>query len=316
MKTTFTKLMMLVALTISAISAQETFAQFDYFRGILKSQGGNEILNSPSDFAPFFIDIDDSFNRDGLLGGSDADGWQVGFVPTMQIDPATGQQVANGPLSGLLAELHGRWVATDDSYVTTSIDGAVRRSSDSGRAVANLPWRVWSALGDNYYIEATATIATGETVSLGYMGDPAFGSALGLDGRLGQLVLNVARGEGANSNVVTTSVSWDNNGLRVVNNTGTFTSAVGEEVTLGLGWKDLLSTGNDLFDAWLVTGGQAQEVGSGALGTAIEVFGTGFELSGTGSSLNGFLTAVPEPNTGSILMLGLMLIGRTIRRGR
>ena len=112
-----------------------------------------------------------------------------------EIDPATGQRVADGPLPGGLADLHGRWMASDDSYVTTTLNGgSVQRNTADGRAVACLPWRVWSGLGDSYYLEMSAIVATGETVSLGYFGDPVFGSALGLDGRLGQLVLNVSRG--------------------------------------------------------------------------------------------------------------------------
>ncbi len=310
MKTTFSYLMLLVALTATNVWSQ-TASAGELFRGIPKAQGGNEILNSPSEFAPFFIDISDTFARDGNLVDTVADGWRVGFVSPQEIDPATGVRVADGPLQGFLADQHGRWMATDDSYVSTSLGGgSVQRVSDDGPAVACLPWRVWSGLGDSYYLEMSAIVARGESVSLGYVGDPAFGFASGLDSRLGQLVLNVSRGTGANANRVTTSVAWDMNGQRADFTTGTFDSNEGEEITLGLGWEDMKTTGIDLFDAWLIAGGEAREVLGGSMNAAIDVFGVGFQLSGTGSRITGFLTAVPEPTSGAIMMLGLLMAGR------
>lgn len=314
MKTTFTYLRLLVAVTAMTHSVQVATAG-EYFRGILKSQGGNELLNSPSDFAPFYVDISDSFGRDGSLIGSVADGWNIGFVSPHEIDPATGLRVQDGPLQGVLADEHGRWLASDSSYVTTSVGGgSVQRTSAGGRAVASLPWRVWSGLGDSYYMEMSAIVATGETVSVGYLGDPAFGSALGLDGRYGQLVLTASRGEGANADRVTTSVGWDMNGQQVTFATGAFVSPNGEEIKLGLGWEDVATTGNDLFDAWIVAGGRMQELLSGPMNAAIDVFGVGFELFGTDSRVTGFLAAVPEPTSCGFLLMGLLFVGRL--RGR
>ena len=100
------------------------------------------------------------------------------------------------------------------------------------------------------------------------------------------------------------------NGQRASFTTGTFDSKEGEELTLGLGWEDLTNSGNDLFDAWLVAGGQTQEVLGGPMNAEIDVFGVGFELLGTGSSITRFLTAVPEPTSAVMLLLGLLIAGQ------
>jgi hypothetical protein len=187
-----------------------------------------------------------------------------------------------------------------NDYVTTSIDGgSVSRASGEGRAVTCLPWRVTPTLGDSYMLEMTAVVADGETVSLGYFGDVSeFGTAEGLAGGLGQLVLGITR----SGETLEWEVSWQDHGVRSTTTGAAIADvAVDEEVRLQLGWEDLFASGNDLFDAWLDTSAGTTHLAAGNMTDEIDVFGAGFELfGGTGSRITGFAAAVPEP--GSLLM--------------
>jgi hypothetical protein len=59
------------------------------------------------------------------------------------------------------------------------------------------------------------------------------------------------------------------------------------------------------------------QLDGGNLGAPISVFGVGFETGGTGTFVTGHLSAVPEPASGLLLLLGLAeVIGwRGWRRG-
>ena len=79
-----------------------------------------------------------------------------------------------------------------------------------------------------------------------------------------------------------------------------------EELKLQLGWKDMFASDNDLFDAWLETPDGNTQLLSGNMGTEIQVHSAGFELTGTESFVTGFRTAVPEPGTCCLIMMGLI----------
>jgi hypothetical protein len=314
----------IAALTTIVVAGMATCANGEVlFRGIPLDQGPENLLNSPTfvnigeEFPyhrsiPYSIDITDDFNRDGVLPGSDADGWQVGFVA-----PALG--VPDGYLTGQDAEDHGRWMSGDTSeYVTTPEGGGrVQRATGDGVSVTCLPWVFERDLGDHYLLEMGANVAEGESVSLGYFGDiNTFGAAQGLAGQLGQLVLGIERGTGEDAEELTWSVAWDMDGNRE-RLTATLNEhvPVGEEVKLQLGWFDD-NNDDDLFDAWLETPNGQTRLVQGNMSTGIDVFGVGFEFSGTGSYGTSFIAAVPEPTTGALLMFGIMGLLVTSRRRR
>ena len=301
-------LLIAVSLLSSGVSASDW-----EFRGIPLREG-TEFLSPAFDRgSSYWTDMSDSFNRNGRLGLSDVDGDQVGFVP-----PVTDLPVPSGPLTGDLADEHGRWMPPHGDYVTsTEHGGSVRRANGSGIAVACLPWHVISGLGDRYMIEMDAVVAVGESVTIGYFGDiTQTGSAQGLNGDLGQLILEVERSAAA-PDEVTWTIEWDLNGNRqqVVS---TLDAPVDEEMRLQLAWDDLKRSGNDLFDAWIATSdGNNRRLAQGTMGTAIDVFGVGFEIEGTGSYITGFAAAVPEPTAGCLFGFGILgLFMRPRRKDR
>ena len=137
---------LVAAIVLTIITASSAFADWN-FRGIPVNQGNNLLPSNSLDRMgdtgePFYIDVLDSFNREGGLGGSDADQLQIGFVP-----PVAG--VPLGELTGSAAENHGRWIQSADDYATTTENGGrVRRETGQGTAVASMPWRVSEGLGD------------------------------------------------------------------------------------------------------------------------------------------------------------------------
>ena len=288
------------------------------FRGIELDQGGNALIAPTLERGsiqnkPYYVDVSDSFSRDGNLANSQSDGWQVGFVP-----PA--ENLPSGPLSAGYDALHGQWMSSHaNEYMTSTTNGGrVQRATGDGVSVTCLPWVVEEGLGDFYHIEMTANVAEGESVQLGYFGDiNEFGAAQGLAGELGQLVLGIERGSGTESEELTWTVSWDMEGNRQqFSATYSDNVPVGEEIKLQLGWLDDNANGNDLFDAWLETSNGNTRLAEGNMATDIDVFGIGFEFSGTGSYGTGFAAAVPEPATGGLLMFGMIgLVGATRRRG-
>ena len=279
------------------------------FRGLPKDQGNNLLFSDSLDRLtlsgkPFYIDVRDQFARDGQLDGSDADSLQIGFVP-----PANGAPL--GALTGAMADSHGRWVDSSGDYVSTSADGGrVRRATGNGNAVASTPWRVDPVYGDYYHIEMSAMVAAGETVTIGYLGDPALGQTL--DSNLGQLTFELTRGLSSLANQLTWTVAWDNNGLRQ-SLTNTLTVPEGDVLNMQLGWLEKMP--NDTFDAWLGSSLGNTRLVQGNMGTAIDVHAVGFELSGTGSWIGGFTAEVPEPATGTIgLILTLGALAMLRRR--
>ena len=281
------------------------------FRGIVLDQGNNLLfsnsLNRLDDQGkPFYIDVLDNFDRDMALLDSDADTLQIGFVPPVA-------DVPNGPLLGQNALDHGRWTHGSD-FATFSIDGGfARRTSMAGSGIAATPWRVTPGLGDYYQLEMQATVAVGETVSLAYLGDlDGIGATQGLDGVLGQLLLEVSRGLGDDENLLTWTVAWDRSGTPQ-SFSSTTTAAVTEELHLGLGWLDLPNAG-DLFDAWLGDSTGNTRLLQGNLVAAIDVHDVGFHSSGLQSTIHGFTAAVPEPTSAPLAMLGIACALFTARR--
>lgn len=283
--------------------------QLPSFRGVLtdvvSDEGTSNRYFAPvfQRHSPWYIDVQDSFGREGLLLDGVADTWRNGFVPPFA-------NVPRGPLTGSAAELAGRWMG---HTLFETRNGKVGRVESDKVAVACIPWRVTQDLGDDYLLSMTAFVAQGETVRLGYFGDVAtFGTAEGLSGQLGQLVLDVSRGEGDDAEQIVWSVAWDMNGNRQTF-TSTTTAPVDEELTMQLGWLDDNKTNNDLFDAWIVTSEGPDHLLAGNMFTAIEVFGAGFQMSGEGSYIRELIAAVPEPNTGVMLTLGSLLAFRRRR---
>ena len=298
------------AIAIMIISASSAIADWN-FRGIPVNQGNNLLpSNSLDRFVdtgePFYIDVLDSFARDGSLEGSDADVLQIGFVPPVA-------DVPDGPLSGSADTAHGRWSAND--YVTTSANGgSVQRTLANEIAIASTPWRVSPNLGDYYQLEMTAVVAAGESVQLGYLGDAAtHGTSEGLAGAIGQLIFGLERGTGADEGTVTWTVAWDQDGIRQ-SFSSTVLSAVDQELNLQLGWLD--GGSDDLFDAWLGTNESNTRLLQGNMGSAIDVYAVGFELDGTGSSIGSFTAAVPEPTAGMLAIIGVGFAINSIRRRR
>ena len=170
--------------------------------------------------------------------------------------------------------------------------------------VAVQPWRVLPGMGVGYLAEATATVAEGESVIIGFAGDPASASDNLLDGEYGQLVLGVER---VDADSVSWQVKWDtDNGFSV---TGGVEDNVGSgELRLQLAWDEL----NNTFDAWLddtpLSGIQSMGL------SGISTHAIAFQLTGGVSSISNFTTAIPEPSTCLLMLMGI--IGLTSYRGR
>ena len=208
--------MLAMVLAATSFSSAQTL-----FRGIPLDQGDNisasdGLLGRTSDF---YIDVLDNFSTDGPLSGREADTHQIGFVPPAADAPF-------GVLQGSNAAAHGRWTADSDYFIA---NGRVVRQTGIGQAIAHTPWRTFSGLGDDYKLEATATVAAGESVSIGYFG--AGDSNQGLDSDFGQLVLGLTRGTGADTNTLDWTVAWDDNGLRQTVS-GSTTAALDEDCLL------------------------------------------------------------------------------------
>lgn len=289
-------------LAIVLASASLCSAQY-LFRGIPVDQGNNTlasegILGRTQDF---YIDVLDNFSIDGPLAGSDADTLQIGFVP-----PVAG--VPNGTLQGADAAAHGRWISGNDYIIS---NGSVVRSTGVGQSIAHMPWRTFSGLGDDYKLEATANVAAGESITIGYFGEGD--GSQGLNSDFGQLVFGVTRGTGADINTLDWNVAWEDNGLRQTVS-GTTAVALNEEINLQLGWLDTGAASDDLFDAVIGTSLGNQRLIQDSLGNAIDVHSVGFEIAGTNSSFGSFTAAVPEPNGGMLAIFGLIGMVATARR--
>ncbi len=273
------------------------------FRGIALDQGGNRMDSQIFDrLKPLWMDVEDNFSRTGQLDGSEADTWQVGFVA-----PQIGLPV--GPLQGQYAEAHGRWNASD-YYVNGS---GVERVTGAGLAIATTPWQI--ELGRFYNLEATANVAAGETISIGFLGDVDHGSPSDLlTSTLGQLVLGITRGSGLDQDQLSWTIAWDDNGIRKSAH-GVTTAAIDRELTLQLGWDDsaLGAAGDDTFDAWIDDGTTNKRLLSDSMGNAISVQAIGFQIDGLNTTLGSFTSAVPEPATG---LMGLFGIIATIAASR
>ncbi|MCA9266630.1 MAG: hypothetical protein KDA60_22385, partial [Planctomycetales bacterium] len=231
---------MLAAVLVTLLGANLTSAQS--FRGVPWIQTDahgltNEWL-SPAlgRGAPWYIDIQDNFDRSSALANSVADTWSVGFVPPRD----TNQR---GRLSADLTADVGRWDADASLMVT---DGVVRLATDIGKGRATMPWRVMPGLGDDYLLDLNTVVAAGETVTLAFYGDVnAVGSETDEDSTVGVLVLDVNRGTGADINTVTWKVSWDAaTGRQTFANTKQV--SLEEELRLQLAWLDDKHEANDL----------------------------------------------------------------------
>ena len=263
---------------------------------------------------PYFVDVSDGFdNREGLLLNSAVDGWRNQFlppVPGLPEGPLSTESMDGGPSP---AELSGRWMGHENFMIK---DGRVSRIDGDGPTVACVPWVVEQGVGRDYLLEMDAVVAEGETVSLGYFGDVnLFGTGEGLNGELGQMVLDIRR---INAQTIIWDVNWDMDGQRqsFTSQIITSTDTTDEAFRLQLGWQDL-PTGNDTFDAWLQgPDGTNNHLAAGNLLTAIDVAGIGFEISGTDSYVDNFMAAVPEPTSGLPLAIGLISCLGFVRRKR
>lgn len=318
-----TTLMAAIAAVV-ALSATFSFADTT-FRGIPKADSADLHSESFEALRPyhgniFHTDVRDDFNnRTGILAGSDIDGTyaagtRMGFVPPVDTRDANGRS-AQGPLSAALQAQQGQWMAGGHGSYEVN-NGRVTRTSASEKGVNCLPWRVTPDLGNFYILDASADVADGETVSLGYFGDIAVtGTADGLAGDLGLLVLNMSR-EGTNINW---EVKWEGDIPGSLSGTAGQV-ALGQDVNLQLGWMDARRVGGpDLFEAWMddtqLVAGNMGSVPSIGLDGNIDVFGIGFEMSGTSSSIDSFAAAVPEPTSGLMGLMGFIaLLGLRPRR--
>jgi hypothetical protein len=292
MKRVVTLLLAFVFLSYGNLAFPQTF------RGIPMDQGFNQ-HSSPVFGGEWFVDLKDTFSddsRDLQLRNSRVDDILIGFVPPTYPIPA--------------AEAFGHWMGSQD-YVVDTTNGKVKRlGSQTGEVVCN-PWRVTPELGDYYLIELTAAVAEGESVRLGYFGNVAtYGTELGLlHSGLGQLVLDVTRGEGVDANTITWTVNsamLDNPISNVLNITSP------GELRLQLGWNE----DDNLFDAWLESAEGNSQLSAGALNGALDVFGVGMELTGSVSHVSNFVAAVPEPNSILLVAIGGLVLINTARRAR
>ena len=302
----FTTLTMIVLLAtaVNSVKAEEDI----HFRGVVKDQGGNVIDKANGSNAmngrTWYVDVQDNFDsRSGALAGSEADTWQVGFVPPTDTRNSEGLN-AQGPLSGVLADEHGRWVG-DGSYLVEG--GQVRLSDDaSDNAVATLPWRVAPDLGDDYLVEANMTVAAGESGIIGFTGDAANTNGL-MDGEYGQLALQVSRSS-SDPTEVSWQVNWDVDEAPGFKTEGDVITVPEGEIRLQLAWNEVMNT----FDAWL----DNTQLSQGTLGqSGISVHALAFQLVGGGSRINSAIGAIPEPSSMVLMAVGLIgLLGYRNRK--
>ena len=271
-----------------------------FFRGIPREQVnafGSNRIDSPvltREDNDFYVDIEDSFSRTGILSGSLAD-----RRISQLVAPFDG--VPLGWLDGAALNAVGRWEGSTDYLVT---NGRLQRSSGAGVGITHMPWRVTERLGDDYLLEMTAVIAEGETARIGYLGDPNVDLGRSLESDLGELAMSVTRLSGTDFEW---AVSWnmdDGSRQRFASFLTTPSDTTGEEINLQLGWEDVLGTNNDLFDAWLETSSGNTQLLAGNMATSIEVHAVGLELTGQDSYVVGYRASVPEPSS-----LGLVFVG-------
>lgn len=305
---------------ILALAVNTSFAE-GTFRGIAKADAldiPSSVFDTLRGDINFETDVRDNFTgRTGPLAGSEvdgtyADGTRIGFIMPVDIRDANGNFLKGALPSHLLVgdgdpntPQHGEWMGHEGYSV---VDGRVELADVNQPGVACLPWRTPEGLGDFYMLDATANVADGETVSIGYFGDVAtVGAATTLADDLGLLVLNLTRTE----KTINWEVKWEGDIASSLTGTvpGEFTE--NEDVNLQLGWLDRRAIGlADLFEAHV----NDNQLVLGDMGTAvgfngnIDVFGVGFELSGEGSSFDSFAAAVPEPTTGLMGLMGFLAI--------
>jgi len=243
-------------------------------------------------------------------------------VPPTENNPQTGQVWNEGYLPGYAGQ--GQWFGSTDYVLSADHGGSVHRATGTGSGIVCNPWRVMPGLGDDYLYEVTAVLGTGDEnhLTIGYMEDAAVfgggGNSL-LASEFGQLVLDVRR-TGPNDEHILWEVQWDLNGGRPGSGQQLLEDANGnainvgleEELRLILGWNDVPNT----WEAWLEVAGQMIQLDGGNLGGPITVFGVGFETAGTGTFVTGHLSAVPEPASGLLMLIGLAGISGWRRRRR
>lgn len=305
-RTTFIAAIAAVVALACNVSSADTF-----FRGI--STIGSEDLETQAFLGArpdgiMHIDVQDTFDVPGALVGSSSNSF--GFVPPQEV--RENGRTIRGPLPASLAAKTGLWSGGSDYSVS---NGRVSANT-AGAGAVSVPWRITEDLGFFYLLDATADVADGETVSLGYFGDvDVTGASDGLAGDLGLLVLNLSR----TGTQVDWEVKWEGDVPGSVSGSAGQV-ALGQDVNLQLGWVDNRRVaGPDLFEAWLdgsqLASGDFGSVPSLGVEGSIDVFAAGFELSGTRSSLDSFAAAVPEPTTGLMGLLGFFsLLGLRRRR--
>ena len=268
------------------------------FRGVDRSQLNSDGIPNQFHAEPlnrqlrdYYIDIEDNFNRNGLLSGSRVDTHATQLVPPSP-------DVPRGPLTGLALENHGLWEG--GNYV-------VENGRISGDGVASIGWFVEDGLGDDYLLELSAVVAEGGTARFGYLGERQSDRSINSD--LSELGMSITRRSGTE---LEWSVSWnmDDGSRQDFSSTlVTQTDTTGEEVRLQLGWKDVIASSNDLFDAWIETSEGASRLLAGNMATSIDVQAIGLELEGEGVYATNFRAAVPEPTSlglGFIAFIGLL----------
>lgn len=289
-------LALMLAFTVLCIS-NSTLAQT--FRGIELDQGFNQ-HSSPVFGGDWFVDLKDTFSGAGRatqLSHSHVDDIIIGFVPPTLPVPTEPDEF-------------GRWMGSD-SYMVDAANGTVQRQDSQSIEVACIPWRVTPELGDYYLVELTSVVAEGESVRLAYFGDVSVhGTDSGLLGNgLGQLVLDVTRGEGVDAGVI----SWTVDSPNLLNPISSSLNVnVNDELRLQLGWND----DNNLYDAWIETANGNQQLASGSLINPIDVFGVGMELSGEHSQVSNFIAAVPEPSGNVLVLLSVFMLVVSSRTNR
>ncbi len=306
-------LVTLLMLSAQLLIVDSADARAWFFRGIpleqTDSTGESNRFNSPAlGGREFYADVADLFSqlgRDGELVGTRADTRVLGLVA-----PRDG--VPLGPLTGDAAEIAGRWRGHSDYIVS---NGQVRRATGEGIAITHFPWRVTEGLGDDYLLEMSSVVVAGETVRLGYLGDTdVIGMESGLGGDIGELLLGIERIDGTQ---LKWSVAWnmdDGSRQEFSSFLNTPHDSTGEEIKLQLGWTDIFDSSDDLFDAWLETSAGNTQLLSGNMSTEIDVHSAGFELTGLESFVTAFRTAVPEPCTCFLSLIGFIGV-LALRRG-
>lgn len=270
-----------------------------YFRGIdrvqFNSAGDSNVFPTPVlNRETMFADVEDKFDRTGMLDNTLADTHINQFITTKDRD------VEPGPLPEAEAYFAGRWFS--DTLVTSSKKVSTGAAS---RGYAYQHWSVGEGVGDDYLVEVSAMVESGDTALVGFLGDPEAGNYDSIDSALGELTASMTRIDGMN---IEWAVSWNmDDGTRQ-----TFSSILttpndttGEDLKLQLGWKDTVNQ-DDLFNAWLETSTGNTELLSGNMATRIDVRSLGIELQGEESHISHFRVAVPEPSSFGLGMLGLL----------